>query len=264
MNGASGSDSRQRSSRRRRSSDVQCRDVRARRPDAEFERGPPVLERVVLHRDRQRVLFDLIRLSLNEQLCQVPATRPRQRVLAGSSWIEASRGRPKRAEWASSLDEIPDAGRDDAARLGDAEHLAEALDGIGHEMHDQLGERPVEGVAPQWKQLGIGLVHLDPWMPLLQGLHERRRGVHGDDRVAAQPVDQFGRERARPAADIEHSLSRGDPGEVREHRRERDGVPAHEAVVGIGGDGESQDQKRIRPDTKHSREAARRPRHLRR
>ena len=54
-------------------------------------------------------------------------------------------------------------------------------------------------------------------MPLAHCVHERSRGIDGDDRVGAQPVDELGRQSARAAADIEHSLSSDDAGEVREH-----------------------------------------------
>ena len=46
--------------------------------------------------------------------------------------------------------------------------------------------------------------------------------------------DQLGGQGARTAADIEHPRRVGDRSEVREHRSERRGVPAHETVVRIG------------------------------
>ena len=80
-------------------------------------------------------------------------------------------------------------------------------------------------------------MHLDAGMSLVDGLHERLRRIDSDDRVITQPLDQLGSERPGTTSDVDHPLPGGDADEVREHGGEGDGVPAHEPVVRIRGDG---------------------------
>ena len=47
-------------------------------------------------------------------------------------------------------------------RAGDSCHLREPADGIGHEMHNQLGQRAVEGAVSERKPLGNPAMHADP------------------------------------------------------------------------------------------------------
>ena len=68
-------------------------------------------------------------------------------VLAGSLGVEIRCRRPEQAERAPALVEVPDTCRHDATRLDDTTHVAKACDRIGHEVHDQLGERSVERVV---------------------------------------------------------------------------------------------------------------------
>jgi hypothetical protein len=56
-------------------------------------------------------------------------------------------GLPERGEGTASSGVIPHAGGHQAARAGDQCHLREPADGIGHEMHNQLGQRGVEGAV---------------------------------------------------------------------------------------------------------------------
>jgi len=63
---------------------------------------------------------------------------------------------------------------------------------------------------------------------------ERLRGVDAAHGVRAEAPDELRRQRARPAADVEHAQPRRDAGEPGEERRERARVPPHEAVVRVG------------------------------
>ena len=73
-------------------------------------------------------------------------------------------------------------------------------------------------------------------MALSRCSDERLRGVDGCNAVRAEPSDQLRRERAGPAADVEHALAGDHVREVREQGREGNGIPAHEPVVGVGRD----------------------------
>ena len=75
-------------------------------------------------------------------------------------------------------------------------------------------------------------------MPLARRGDERLRRIDCRDRVRAEPPYELRGQRAGAAADVEHALSLGHSGEVREHRGERNRVAAHEAVIRLGGDDE--------------------------
>ena len=106
-------------------------------------------------------------------------------------------------------------------------------------MDDELGERRVERVVLERQLLRRRASHVHAGVPLLRRNDERLRRIGGRDALRAQPLDELGRQRARPAADVEHPLPGGDSGEVGEPRREQHRVAAHEPVVRIGGDEEA-------------------------
>jgi hypothetical protein len=133
---------------------------------------------------------------------------------------------------------VPHARGDHAIGTRHAFHLAQTRNGVGHEVDDELRQRSVEDVVRKRQILGRRAMHLDVRVSLAQRVHERLRGVDGCDGVRPQPLDELGRQRARPAADVEHTLTRVHARQVEERRRERHRVPAHEAVVGVRGDGE--------------------------
>ena len=76
-------------------------------------------------------------------------------------------------------------------------------------------------------------MRLNSGMSLPDGFHEGFRRIDSDDRVITQPLDQLGRECPGTTSDVDHPLPGRYADEVREHGSERDGVPAHEPVVGV-------------------------------
>ena len=100
-------------------------------------------------------------------------------------------------------------------------------------------ERGVELVVRVRKLLGGGETHRDRGMALLRGRDEALRRIDGAHGRRSHPPDELGRQRTRTATDIHHPLSVADGGEVREQWGKRPGVPAHEAVVGVGTDVEA-------------------------
>ena len=213
--------------------------VAARRPDAERVRLPPVLEARMLDADRKRGLLDVVQPRCPEELGELSLARARKLRLVLGVRIELARRLPERAERTLSTAVVPDARRHDTALARHASHLPKARDGVGHEVDDELRQGGVECTVVERQLLGRGALHVDPGVPLSRGGDERLRGIDRRHRVGPQPRDELGRERARPGADVEHSLTGGDPREVGQLRGERHRVPAHETVVCVGGDDEA-------------------------
>ena len=111
-------------------------------------------------------------------------------------------------------------------------------------MDDELCERRVEGVVVEGQVLRGGEPHVHTGVSLARRFDERLRRIGGRHRVRAKPPDQLGRQRTRPAADVDHALAALDAGEVGELRGQLHGKPAHEAVVGLCGDVEAHDGPR--------------------
>ena len=106
-------------------------------------------------------------------------------------------------------------------------------------MDDELGQGCIELVVGERQSLGRCMFDPNTRMALSSGDDERLRGIDGRDAVCAEPTDQLRGERAGPAADVEHALAGDHVGEVREQGSERNGIPAHEAVVRVRGDREA-------------------------
>ena len=141
---------------------VEAGGVRARRADAERERLPPLLEaRGPERRPRAR------RPRRRPGRPRAAASRERAFSRAGEAGlvahvgIELARRAPEGRERAALARVVPDAGRDHAAGLGDARHLAQPGDRVGHEVHDELRERGVEGGVAERQLLGRRLRGLD-------------------------------------------------------------------------------------------------------
>ena len=94
----------------------------------------------------------------------------------------------------------------------------------------------VERVVRERQLLGRAEPNVDARIAGSRSLDERLRRVDGGDGIGADAGDELGRQRARPAADIDHPLPGCDPGEIGELSREQHGVASHEPVVRIGGD----------------------------
>ena len=128
---------------------------------------------------------------------------------------------------------VPDAGGDDATGPRDARHLAEPGDRIGNEVHDELGERRIEGVVVERQLLGRRRPHVDAGVARPGGRDEGLGRVHGRD-VLRPEARRRARRSARPVRTRHRARAgRADPGEVGELRRQAARVPAHEPVVGV-------------------------------
>ena len=106
-------------------------------------------------------------------------------------------------------------------------------------MDDELRQRRVELVVGERQLLGGREPDVDAAMALLRRRHERLGGIDGGHVVRAEPVDELRRQRAGPAADVEHPLAVGHSGQVGELWRERHRVAPHEPVVRVGGNREA-------------------------
>ena len=84
----------------------------------------------------------------------------------------------------------------------------------------ELRERCVEGVVVEGQVLRGGEPHVHTGVSLAGRFDERLRRIGGRHRVRAKPPDQLGRQRTRPAADVDHALAALDAGEVGELRRQ--------------------------------------------
>jgi hypothetical protein len=152
--------------------------------------------------------------------------------------VELARRAPERRQRRAVAGQVPDARRDDAARRRHARHLAQACDGIAHEVDDELREGNVEAGVRKRQLLGSGPADVDAGVAFARRLHERLGRVDGGDLLGAEPRDEFARKRARPAADVERAHPGTDTGEVCELRCELHRITAHEPVVRLGRDGE--------------------------
>jgi hypothetical protein len=137
----------------------------------------------VLDLDDELGLLDGLDAGFPELEREVTTASPRKRVLARSPGIELGCRRPEQAERTPALVEVPHTRRHDAARLDHTTHLAKSGHRVGHEVHDQLGERSVEHVIRKRKLLGAGAMHFNSGMSLADGFHERRRRIESQRRV---------------------------------------------------------------------------------
>jgi hypothetical protein len=99
---------------------------------------------------------------------------------------------------------IPHAGSDQAARAGDARHLTQPGHRIGHEVHDQLGEREVEAVIGKGQRRS----HVDSGEPRTGCGDERGGRIDRRDGIHAQTLHQLGSQRAGSTADVQRPLAR--------------------------------------------------------
>jgi GNAT superfamily N-acetyltransferase len=220
---------------------VEAAHVRAGRTDALLVWQPPFVERRVHADDRQLGLVDVVHAGGAEQLGKVALAGTGHARLVDRGRIEFVRGTPERAQRRSTTGEVPDTGRDDATGARHAAHLRQTGDGIRHEMDHELSERHVECGVPDGKRLRRSLTDRDTGMTDTDGLDERRRRVDRGHRLGAKPIHELRGQRARAAPHVDRSLAPRDAREVGELRREKAGISAHEAVVGIRRDVEAHD-----------------------
>ena len=137
-----------------------------------------------------------------------PDRAPGELRLVFAPGVDLRRSLPEHGEWAlSARGVIPDAGSDDALLASDARHLAQARDGIRHEVHDELCERCVERAVGEREVLGRRALHVDLRMALARRGDERLRRIDCRDRRRTEPPYELRGQRAGAAADVEHALS---------------------------------------------------------
>ena len=174
-----------------------------------------------------------------EQLGQVSLSGTGQLGFAFHAGVELAHCVPIRTERPAPAGVIPDGSRYDAARARHSRHLLEPGNRIGHEVNDELGQSCIELVVGKRQVLRRCTFDPNSRMTLASRHDERLRGIDGCDAVCTEPLHKLRRQRAGAAADVEHALAGDHVGEVREQRSERNGVPAHEAVVRVCGDREA-------------------------
>ena len=92
------------------------------------------------------------------------AGEPRLVARRGGELVDRA---PERRERAAAARVVPHARRDDAAGPGHARHLAQAQDGVGQEVHDELGQGGVDRVVTEVSDIGAKLVALATWDDVL-------------------------------------------------------------------------------------------------
>ena len=156
--------------------------------------------------------------------------------LIRSLGIEVAHRLPESRQGAiSAWSLIPDARRDDTARLGHPRHLRDALCRVRHEMHDELGERQVEAVVRERQCLDHAALDVDLGQPLPNGRNERLGRVDRCDGSRAEAGHQLLGERSWPAAHVERCLTGAHADAGCEQRRQGYGEATHEPVVIRGG-----------------------------
>ena len=128
---------------------------------------------------------------------------------------------------------VPRAGRDRAAGADDSPHLGDTRVGVRHEVHDELRERRIERVCRPRQRLRAPGLNVRTGNTLGGGCGERLGRVDGGDLFRPRQLSERFRQRARPAADIEHVLAWLNARECDQAWREPVRVPAHEGVVGF-------------------------------
>ena len=103
----------------------------------------------------------MLQASPFAQLRQVTLPDAGQVRLVTRIRIEVVHCPPERGEGAAGAGVVPDAGGDQSAGPGDPCHLRQSRYGIGHEVHDELGEGHVEDVVRKRKILGNTGPHVD-------------------------------------------------------------------------------------------------------
>ena len=214
--------------------------MRAGGPDTEGERLPPILERRMLDGRGEHGGLDVVQPGRNEQLDEMPLARAGELRLVVDGGIELLRDGPEVVQRACATGGvIPHARGDDTTSDGDAAHLAEAGNGVGHEMDDELREGAVEPPIGIRQSLGGAFPHVDTRMAFARRSDERVGRIDRGNGRRAEPLNQLPRERTRAAPDVEGAVAVRDVREIGEWRGELGRVAAHEPVVGRGGDGEA-------------------------
>ena len=115
---------------------------------------------------RQSGLLNFVQPGCSEELCKVAFARTRELRLILDTGIKLPRSLPEQAERPLTAGVIPNAGCHDAWVARDPRHLAESLDGLCHEVNDELGQGRVEGPISKRQLLGRSALHADAGVTL--------------------------------------------------------------------------------------------------
>ena len=113
---------------------------------------------------------------------------------------------------------------------------ASPRDGVGHEVHDELGDGAVEGVVGEGKPLRAPETHVDAGTACPDGLDERGGRVHRRHRGRAETLHQPDGQGPGSAPHVERVLAGAHLAVLQERHGQRLGEPPHEPVVGVGRD----------------------------
>ena len=168
----------------------------------------------VLEAHGQGRALDLAQPDRPEQLDKVALPRSGERRFVVDVRIELTRCLPEEAQRTLPAGVIPDAGGHHAAPARDARHLGEPGEGVGHEMHRELGEDGVEHPIRERQLLRGREADVNAGVARSRRLDERWRWVDGGHGIGAEALHQLRRQRPGTAADVERLLSVVDPREL--------------------------------------------------
>jgi hypothetical protein len=207
-------------------------DARGREPGG--EREPVVVEIRVVRFDHERFRLDVTEAGAVPEGGELAGRAVRHAGLVGRLRIELERRLPEHTEHRHLAGVVPDATRHRPPR--DAPHLGDALLGIGHEVQHELREDDVEGAVGERELLGGGEAHVGVGRHRARELHERGRRVDPADVRGAETVRELCEQGARPATDVERTVSPRDSGRIGVQRREPRPVATDMAAVGVDTD----------------------------
>jgi dihydrofolate reductase len=151
-------------------------------------------------------------------------------------WIELPSGLPEHGERGAFPGVIPHTRGDYPTGRGHALHLAQTGYRVSHEMNDELCECCIEAGVVEGNALSRSVAHVDAWMATFRCGDKWFGRVEGRNVSFSEPPNEFGRQGARPAANVQRSLRGTNSAEVGELWRQLRRVPAHEPVIGLGRD----------------------------
>jgi len=175
-------------------------------------------------------------IRLVEQLSEMTFMCSREIRFVSYLGIELAGGLPKLRQGCAAPRVIPDTRGNDSTWRGNALHLAQACNGITHEMHDELREGCIEHGIVERQLLGGGASHVDSRIATPRGSDEGLGRVDRANSSHSDSLDELRRERTRPAADVHYPLPDSDPAQVGELGCELCRISADEPVVGFGRD----------------------------
>ena len=103
------------------------------------------------------------------------------------------------------------AGGNPSARLGDSSHLADARNRIGHELHDQFGQREIEAVIVEREIADVS--HVKRYASLratdtpFRGANQRRIDVDSRELDWLEALAQHPKRDAAPASNLQYSAA---------------------------------------------------------